>query len=169
MKEGDVLAWLGRGWALPAEQLEEVVEAVLAQEVKGALGRPQVDEQEDEQHDGQQGEQQVPAGSQDVVPLGLVGALLGQLQVALGLLVPGLDGVQQRHEAQAAEVDVQGVAQRPDQVVPGRGAPPGAGGAHVDHGGAGGLPTRLAAGERSAVGREVVRVVVHLGPMLAPL
>lgn len=39
----------------------------------------------------------------------------------------------------------------------------------MDHGGADGLPTRrLAVGERSAVGREVVRVVVHLGPMLKP-
>lgn len=39
----------------------------------------------------------------------------------------------------------------------------------MDHGGASGLPTRrLAVGERSAVGREVVRVVVHLGLMLEP-
>lgn len=39
----------------------------------------------------------------------------------------------------------------------------------MDHGGASGLPTgRLAVGERSAVGREVVRVVVHLGPMFKP-
>lgn len=37
----------------------------------------------------------------------------------------------------------------------------------MDDGGAVGLPARrLAAGERGAVGREVVRVVVHLGPKL---
>lgn len=67
------------------------MESVLAEEVEGALGRAQVDQQEDQQDDGQQRNEQVPAGRQDVVPLGLVGALLGQLQVAPGRLVPGLN------------------------------------------------------------------------------
>ena len=57
---------------LPAEQFHEVLEAVLPEEVKGALRRAEVDEQEDEQDDGQERNQQVPAGCQDVVPLGLV-------------------------------------------------------------------------------------------------
>lgn len=57
---------------LPAEQFHEVLEAVLSEEVKGALGRAQVDEQEDEQDDGQERNQHVPAGRQDVVPFGLV-------------------------------------------------------------------------------------------------
>lgn len=99
---------------LPAEQFHEVLEAVLSEEVEGALGGAQVDQQEHEQHHGQQRDQHVPAGCQDVVPLGLVRALLGHLQVALSLLVPGLDGVDESHESQAAEVYVQGVAQRPD-------------------------------------------------------
>lgn len=57
---------------LPAEQFHEALEAVLSEEVKGALGRAQVDEQQDEQDDSQKRNQQVPAGCQDVVPLGLV-------------------------------------------------------------------------------------------------
>lgn len=58
-----------------------------------------------------------------------------------------LDGVDKSQEAQAAEVDVQGVAERPDQVVPGRlAAVP-----HVDDGGAAGLARGLAAGEGGAV------------------
>lgn len=75
---------------LPAEKFNEVLEAVLSEEVKRALGRTEVDEQEDEQDDGQKWNQHVPAGRQDVVPLGLVRTLLGQLQVTLSLLVPGL-------------------------------------------------------------------------------
>lgn len=66
---GSILSFLLH---LPAEQFHEVLEAVLSEEVEGALGRAQVDEQEDEQDDGQKGDQQVPAGCQDVVPLGLV-------------------------------------------------------------------------------------------------
>lgn len=134
--------------SLPAEQFHEVLETVLSQEVEGSLRRPEVDEQEDEEDDGQQGDQQVPAGRQDVVPLGFIGALLGQLEVPLSLLVPGLDGVDERHEPQAAEVHVQGVAQRPDQVVFGRTLP---NVAHVDHGGPGWFPGGLAVGERGAV------------------
>jgi len=75
---------------LPAEQLHEVLEAVLSEEVEGSLGGAEVDEQEDEQADGQKRNQHVPAGGQDVVPLGLVRTLMGQLQVALSLMVPGL-------------------------------------------------------------------------------
>lgn len=57
---------------LPAKQFHEVLEAVLSEEVKGALGRAQVDQQEDEQDHSQKRNQHVPAGCQDVVPLGLV-------------------------------------------------------------------------------------------------
>lgn len=57
---------------LPAEQLHEVLEAILSEEIKGALGGAQVDEQEYKQDNGQKWDQQVPTGCQDVVPLGLV-------------------------------------------------------------------------------------------------
>lgn len=117
-----------------------------------------MDQEQDQDHDEEQRDQHVPARGQDVVPLGLVRALLGQLQVPLGLLVPRLDGVDEGHEAEAAEVDVQRVAQGPDQVVP-RGLLRSAA-VHVDHGGARFTPG-LAVGQRGAVGREVVRVVVH--------
>lgn len=69
-----------------------------------------------------------------------------------------LDGVEESHESQAAEVHVQGVAQRPDEVVPGRVL---AKMAHVHHGGSGRLTGGLTVGEWGAVGWEVVRVVVH--------
>lgn len=75
---------------LPAEEFHEVLEAVLSEEVEGALRRAQVDEQEDYEDNGQEGDEQVPASCQDVVPLGLVWTLLGQLQVALCLLISGL-------------------------------------------------------------------------------
>lgn len=39
---------------LPAEQFHEVLEAILSKEIKGALGRAEVDEQENEQDDGQE-------------------------------------------------------------------------------------------------------------------
>lgn len=61
---------------LPAEQFHKVLEAVLAKEVKGARGRAlggsQVDEEQHQQDHEEQRDQQVPAGRQDVVPLGLV-------------------------------------------------------------------------------------------------
>lgn len=57
---------------LPAEQIHKVVEASLSKEVEGALGGAEVDEQQDEQADGHEWNQHVPAGRQDVVPLGLV-------------------------------------------------------------------------------------------------
>lgn len=61
---------------LPAEQFHKVLEAVLAEEVKGARGRAlggsQVDEEQHQQDHEEQRDQQVPAGRQDVVPLGLV-------------------------------------------------------------------------------------------------
>ena len=79
------------GSGLPAEELHEALEAVLPEEVEGALGGSQVHQEQHQQHHGQQGDEHVPARSQDVVPLGLVGALLGQLQITLGLLVSGLD------------------------------------------------------------------------------
>lgn len=66
---------------------------------------------------------------------------------------PHLDGVDESHETQAAEVNVQGVAQRPDQVVPGRIL---ASVAHVHHGGSSWLTGRLAVGEWGAVRWEVV-------------
>lgn len=66
---------------LPAEQIHEILEAVFPEEVEVSLRGAEVDEQEDEQGDGEQRDQQVPAGRQDVVPLGLVRALLGHLQV----------------------------------------------------------------------------------------
>lgn len=79
---------------------------------------------------------------------------------------PHLDGVDERHEAQAAEVDVQGVAQRPHQVIPGRILALCT--THVHHRGARRLAARLwAVGERGAVRGVVVRVVIHSGP--APL
>lgn len=65
-----------------------------------------MDEQEDEQDDGQKGDQQVPAGCEDVVPLGFVRTLLGQLQVALSLLVSGLQRRKQTHSYEATEVSV---------------------------------------------------------------
>lgn len=88
--QGNYLEFLSLLFDLPAEQLHEVLEAILAEEIKGALGWAQVDEQEYKQDNSQKGYQQVPAGCQDVVPLGLVWTLLGKLQVALSLLVPGL-------------------------------------------------------------------------------
>lgn len=81
---------------LPAEQFHEVLEAVLSEKVKGALGWAEMDQQEDEEDDGEKWNQKVPASSQDVVPLGLVWTLLGQLQVTLSLLVPGLNRHTQR-------------------------------------------------------------------------
>jgi len=80
---------------------------------------------------------------------------------------PHLDGVDQRHEAEAAEVDVQGVAQRPHQVVPGRAfaiRTTTATSTHVHHRGASRLAGRLAVavGERGAVRGVVVRVVIHI-------
>lgn len=51
-----------------------------------------MDQQEHQQDDGQERNQKVPAGGQDVVPFGFIGAFLGQLQVTLGLLVAGLVG-----------------------------------------------------------------------------
>lgn len=82
---------------LPTEQFHEVLEAVLSEEVEGALGRAEVDEKEDEQDNGQKWDEEVPAGCQDVVPLGLVWTLLGHLQVPLSLLVPGLHRHIQTH------------------------------------------------------------------------
>ncbi|TNN67424.1 hypothetical protein EYF80_022369 [Liparis tanakae] len=79
-----------------AEQLHEVLEAVLSEEVEGSLGGAEVDEQEDEQADGQERDQRVPAGGQDVVPLGLVRTLMGQLQVALSLLMSAMKPRQQK-------------------------------------------------------------------------
>lgn len=66
---------------------------------------------------------------------------------------PHLDGVNESHETQAAEVNVQGVAQRPDKVVPGRIL---ASVAHVHHSGSSRFTGRLAVGERGAVRGEVV-------------
>lgn len=64
-----------------------------------------------------------------------------------------LDGVDESHESQAAEVHVEGVAERPQQVVPRRTL---AGVAHVHRRGSSRLPGRLTVGERGAVRREVV-------------
>lgn len=69
-----------------------------------------------------------------------------------------LNGVDESHETQAAEVNIQGVAQRPDEIVPGGIL---AVVAHVHHRGPSWLTGRLAVGERGAVGREVVGMVVH--------
>lgn len=61
---------------LPAEQLHKILEAILPEEVKGALGRglgcAQVDKQENENADGEKWNEQIPASCQDVVPLCLV-------------------------------------------------------------------------------------------------
>lgn len=73
-----------------------------------------------------------------------------------------LNGVDQSHESQAAEVHVQGVAQRPHQIVPWRFL---ANVAHVDHGGSTWFTGRLAVSERGTVGGEVVRVVVHVSTL----
>lgn len=90
---------------LPAEQFHEVLEAILADEIerarRGALGCSQVDEEQHQQDDKQQRDQQVPAGRQDVVPLGLVRTLLGELQVSLRLLIPGLHRCIQGHKLRA--------------------------------------------------------------------
>lgn len=75
---------------LPAEKFQEVLESIFSKEVERALRRAQVDEQEDKQDNGQEWNEKVPAGCQDVVPFGLIRTLLSQLQVALSLLVPGL-------------------------------------------------------------------------------
>lgn len=64
-----------------------------------------------------------------------------------------LNGIDQSHESQAAEVHVQCVAQRPHQIVPRRVL---ANVAHVDHGGSAWLTGRLAVSERGTVGGEVV-------------
>ena len=71
--------------------------------------------------------------------------------------IPHLDGVDECHEAQAAEVDVEGVAQRPHQVVPWRTLALRT--THVHHRGACRLAGRL--GERGAIRGVVVRVVIH--------
>lgn len=69
------MLWLA-AFYLPAEQFHEILEAVLPEEIKGAwrrvVGSSQVDEEQHQQDDEQQRDQQVPAGCQDVVPLGLV-------------------------------------------------------------------------------------------------
>lgn len=72
---------------------------------------------------------------------------------------PHLDGIQESHESQAAEVHIQGVAQRPEDVVPRWVL---AHVAHVDRGGAGWFAGRLAVGERGAVGGVVVRMMVRM-------
>lgn len=69
-----------------------------------------------------------------------------------------LDGVDQSHESQAAEVDVKSVTERPDQVVVwwllARLA-------HVDHRGAASLTAGLTVSERSAVIHVAVCGVIH--------
>lgn len=69
-----------------------------------------------------------------------------------------LDGVDQSHESQAAEVDVKSVTERPDQVVVwwllARVA-------HVDHRGATSLTAGLTVSKRSAVVHVAVCGVIH--------
>ncbi len=69
-----------------------------------------------------------------------------------------LDGVDQSHESQAAEVDVKSVTERPDQVVVwgllGRMT-------HVDHRGAASLSAGFTVSERSAVVHVAVCGVIH--------
>lgn len=69
-----------------------------------------------------------------------------------------LDGVDQSHESQAAEVDVKSVTERPDQVVVwwllARMA-------HVDHRGGASLTAGLAVSERSTVVHVAVCGVIH--------
>lgn len=69
-----------------------------------------------------------------------------------------LDGVDQSHESQAAEVDVKSITERPDQVVVwwllARMA-------HVDHRGAASLTAGLTVSERSAVVHVAVCGVIH--------
>lgn len=69
-----------------------------------------------------------------------------------------LDGVDQSHESQAAEVDVKSVTERPDQVVVWWLL---ACMAHVDHRGAASLTAGLAVSEWSAVVHVAVCGVIH--------
>lgn len=69
-----------------------------------------------------------------------------------------LDGVDECHEAQAAEVDIKGVAKRPEQIVPGRILPRVA---HVHHGGSSRLAGGFAVCERGAIRWKVIGMIIH--------